>query len=365
MGLDERREAIRKLQDLRRSKLLVHFLSDRRIAQGIPISGMNAQLAPEPYRLIYEHIRTIGTPDRLDLFLHTSGGLLDSVWPLVSLCRSVSKTFSVLVPMHALSAGTLLCLGADNVIMCKPALLSPIDPTTTTAFNPRDQNRPIPISVEDVTSYFDLARGEEEGDSAGIGLKSDEHILEVFRALTAQVHPLALGNVKRVHSQIRQLATQLLELHIRGDDAEERVKRIVSTLTEKLYSHAHQIGRVEAAQILGDDTVILPSEQEEAAMWELYGHYEDLFELTHTFNLKDWMAGAQERDLEAIGGVIESEGASHVFKAMSKVRQISDLPQGVQVQIPPGQRMPLIPGLPIKINLEPTREGWYLNEEGV
>jgi hypothetical protein len=326
---------------------------------------MNTQLGGEAYRFIYEHIRAMGKLDRLDLFLYTSGGHLDSVWPLVSLCRSAAKTFSVLVPMHALSAGTLLCLGADNVLMCEPALLSPIDPTTQNAFNPRDQNRPIPISVEDVTSYFELARGDEEGDSPRIGLTSDEHVLEVFKALTAQVHPLALGNVKRVHSQIRKIARQLLELHVTGADAEERIKGVVSTLTEKLHSHAHLIGRGEAAQILGPDMVVLPSKQEEAAMWELYGHYEDLFELIHTFNLKDWMGGDQEKDLEAMGGVIESEAASHVFKAMSKVRQISDLPQGVQVQIPPGQRMPLIPGLPTKINLEPVREGWYHNGEGV
>lgn len=365
MGFEERREAICKLQDIRGSKVLVHFLSDRRIAMNIPISGMNAQLAAEAYRLIYDHIRAFAKPDRLDLFLYTSGGHLDSVWPLVSLCRSASKTFSVLVAMRALSAGTLLCLGANNVLMCEAAVLSPIDPTTVNPFNPKDQNRPIPISVEDVTSYFDLARGDEEGGSARIGLVSEEHTLEVFKALTTQVHPLALGNVKRVHSQIRKIARQLLELHVTGSDAEERIRRVVSTLTEKLHSHAHLIGRDEAIQILGDDIVALPSAKEEAAMWDLYRHYEDLFELRHTFNLKDWMGQAEEKELETIGGVIESEGMSHVFKAMSRVRQMSDLPQGTQVQIAPGQRIPLLPGRPTRINLEPIREGWYPNEEGV
>ncbi len=365
MAFEERRQAIRKLQDIRGSKVLVHFLSDRRIAGNAPIFGMRTQLGGEAYRLIYEHIRTIGKPDKLDLFLHTSGGHLDSVWPLVSLCRSASKTFSVLVPMHALSGGTLLCLGADNILMCEAAVLSPIDPSTANPFNPKEGDRPVEISVEDVMSYFDLARGEKEGDTAVVGLKSENHILDVFKTLTTQVHPLALGNVKRVHSHIREIARRLLELHVRGEGAEERIKRVVSTLTEELYSHAHQIGRVEATQILGDDLVVLPSEKEEAAMWELYRHYEDFFELADTFNVKEWMREDEEKELAATGGVIESEGMSHLFKGTTKVRRMSEIPKGVQLQITPGQKLPLFPGFASKINLEPIGQGWYPNKDGV
>lgn len=360
MGFEERSRAIRRLEEVRGSKVLVHFLSDRHVAMNLPIRGMATGLAGDSYRFIYEHIRAMGRPGSLDLFLYTSGGHLDSIWPLVSLCRSISKTFSVLVPMRALSGGTLICLGADKVVMCEPALLSPIDPSTQNAFNPKEKDGPIPISVEDVTSYFDLAKDDEQ-----VGLKSDEHILEIFKALAAQVHPLALGNVKRVHSQIREIAKRLLELHVTGDSAEERIKQVVSVLTERLYSHAHLINRTEAAQILGDDLVVLPSADEEVAMWDLYTLYEDLFDLTHTFNLSHWMGDAEEKELDVIGGVIESGGMSHLFKATSKVRRLSQVPPNIQVQIPPGQRMPLVPGLPISINLEPVLEGWYLNDEGV
>jgi hypothetical protein len=367
MALKERQEALRKLQQVRDSKVLVHFLSDRRVAQGIAIPGMSTQLAGEPYRLIYEHLRALGRQAKLDLFLYTTGGLLDSVWPLVRLLRSFGKKFSVLVPMKALSAGTLLCLGADEIVMGEAAQLSPIDPTTANQFNPKEKDRPLPISVEDVTSYFDLARGEqtEEGVKGGVGLRSDEHILAVFKALTARVHPLALGNVKRVHSQIRDIARALLALHLPGHDSEDRVQRVVKRLTEELHSHAHLICRDEAVDILGEDFVAVPSQAEEAAMWALYQQYEELFHLNQTFNLKDWLGQDEDKDLEVVGAVIESEGTSHVFRAMNKVRQLSDIPPGVQVQVPPGQRMPLIPGLPTKIHIEAVRDGWYTNDEGV
>lgn len=366
MALAERRATLRRLQEVRGSKVLVHFLSDRRVAQRIPISGMNTVLAGEAYPLIYEHIRSIGASEKLDLFLYTSGGHVDSVWPLVRLCRSVCKEFSVLVPMKALSAGTLLCLGADKVVMGGAALLSPIDPTTSNPFNPKEEGRTVPISVEDVTSYFDLARGDgEEGESrGGVGLKADEHILEVFKSLTRRVHPLALGNVKRVLTQIRMVARRLLEQHLDAQDSEERITSIVGMLTEELYSHTHLIDRAEAADILGD-MVAAPSEEEEAAIWELYKHYEEFFELGSTFCIREWIGENQEAELETTGSVIESEGKAHVFKAMSKVRRISDIPQGMQVQIPPGQPMPIIPGLPTRINIEPVRERWYPNEEEV
>ena len=368
MALKERQAALRKLQEVRGSKVLVHFLSDRRIAQGIPITGMNTQLAGESYPFVHEHLRTLGHHEKVDFFLYTSGGHLDSVWAFVRLFRSFGKRFSVLVPMRALSAGTLLCLGADEIVMGEAAQLSPIDPTTANAFNPREKdNKPMPISVEDVTSYLDLARGDEKGGETrgGAGLKSDEHILEVFKGLIGQVHPLALGNVKRVYSQIRVIARKLLELHLSGEDSEERIGRVVSTLTEELFSHTHLICRAEAVDILGEDVVVLPSPEEEAAMWELYEQYAEFFELKHTFNLKDWLGQDQEKELEAVGGAIESEEMSHLFKAMSKIRQLPELPQGMQMQIAPGQRVPLVPGLPTRVAIEPIREGWYTNEEGV
>jgi len=248
--------------------------------------------------------------------------------------------------------------------MCTAATMSPIDPTTANAFNPTEQKSPIPISVEDVTAYLDLAKGEK-GNKGGFGLDSDEQIMEVFKALTDKVHPLALGNVKRVHSQIRAIARKLLELHISGKESKQRIERVVSQLTEELFSHSHLINRSEGLEIFGEDVITVPSEQEEEAIWELYEHYDDLFELKSTFNLKDWLGNEEEKQLETVGAVIETAGMSHVFGAVSNVRKISQIPQGAQIQVPPGQRIPLIPGLPTRVNIEPMSQGWYSNKKGV
>lgn len=328
----------------------------------MPVPGISTSLAGEPQLLIYDHLRKLGRLKQLDLFLHTRGGEVDSVWPLVKLCRSMTDKFCVIVPLRAHSAGTLLCLGADEVILGTAAELSPIDPTTTNPFNPVDgRGRPKPISVEDVASYFKLARDKDKG----VGLTTEEHILKVFEKLSSEIHPLALGNVNRAHSQIRMIAEKLLRLHLTRKEDEELIKRAVRVLVEELYSHAHVINRDEVISILGEHIIKIPAREVEEAMWNLFECYIDLFQLRKTFNIKEWVGDESEKELEVVGAALESEELSHIFKFKSKIRTQPDLPPQIQVQIPLGQSLPPMPGFPTKLNIEPQSQGWYTNEEGV
>lgn len=59
----------------------------------------------------------------------------------------------------------MISLGADEIVMSDMSELSPIDPSTANIFNPVDPKNPqnrIPISVEEVMSYFDLAKKNSE-----------------------------------------------------------------------------------------------------------------------------------------------------------------------------------------------------------
>jgi hypothetical protein len=353
------RELIQKLQDVRESKALLYFLSDRRSTIRIP--GINTVLAGEPHLIIYDHLRTIGHVPKLDLVIHTRGGNLDAVWPLVSICREMSEQFSVLVPMTAHSAGTLLCLGAEQVLMGTGASLSPIDPSTSNLFNPTDKHgNPKPISVEDVVSYFRLARDE----SKGTGIHDQQQILEIFKQLSNSVSPLALGNVNRVHTQIRLIAEKLLNLHPSKFKGKEHIDKIVKVLTEELYSHSHQIGITEAIDLFGDKFIQKPTEEVEQVMWDIFEWCATAFKLRGTFNVKEWIGTETQKTLDVVGAILVSENLSHAFTSKVVIRQLPELPPQAQIQIPPGQQMPLIPGLPTKINIEPIKEGWYTISEG-
>ena len=194
-------------------------------------------------------------------------------WRLVSMIREYCDKFSVLIPYKAHSAATMIALGADEIVMSGLSELSPIDPSTANVFNPPDpqnsQNK-IPISVEDVMAYFDLAKNK-------FGIKNDEELAKIFNKFVEanpQIHPLALGNVNRTHNLIRILAKRLLKSH-QSPLKEEEIEKIVDYFTEKLYSHQYFIGRKEAQEDLSLKTVKFADSVLSKAMTDLYEEYKN------------------------------------------------------------------------------------------
>jgi len=260
----ENKQIIEKIEGLRNSRVITYITSDR---QG-PI---NARIAGDVIPIISSQLRKIGKTDNIDLFLYSSGGDTMVPWRMVSMIREYCEKFSVLIPFKAHSSATMISLGADEIVMSDLSELSPIDPSTANVFNPADPKNPekrIPISVEDVMAYFDLAKNK-------FGIKSDEELTKIFNKFiesNPQIHPLALGNVNRTHNLIRILARRLLKSHkspMRDDD----IDKIVDNFTEKLYSHQYFIGRKEAKEDLGIKTVQFAEGDLANAMTELYEAY--------------------------------------------------------------------------------------------
>ena len=370
MGLQERQQNIKELQELRGTRVIVHINSDRRVAPGEPgLPALQTKLATEAQPFFYKALREVGHNPKLDLFLHTSGGQTDSVWPLVSLFREFGQQLNVLVPYKAHSAGTLVCLGADTVVMGEAGELSPVDPQTGNQFNPVDEINKTTrrgISVEDVTAFFDLAADPGKTSDQREGSSRVDTNL-AFQMLAQQVHPLALGNVNRSHRQIRELARRLLATHrpTASNDERSEIDTIVNTLTQGRYSHTDVLNRREAQQLLGDHVVKRASEAEQKLMWKLYEQYAEVLSLDTTFSLQALVGDEQQKQVTITGAFIETEQVSFVYKAVFWVIQRSSLPAGFTVQLQPGQQVPLIPGFPRELNADLRHIGWVNNEEGV
>jgi len=242
----DKKQLIQQIEGLRKSRVITYVTSDR---QG----PFNARIAMDVIPLISKQLQTIGKTENIDLFLYSTGGDTMVPWRLVSMIREYCNKFSVLVPYKAHSAATMIALGADEIVMSDLSELSPIDPSTVNVFNPQDPQNPqnkIPISVEDVMAYFDLAKNK-------FGIKNDEELSRIFNKFVESnphIHPLALGNVNRIHNLIRILAKRLLKSH-KTPMKEDEVDKIVDYFTEKLYSHQYFIGRKEAKEDLGLKTV--------------------------------------------------------------------------------------------------------------
>lgn len=255
---------IQELERIESARIVTYVLADR-------LQGPQASIAMDALGLFHRHLEAIGKVPKIALFLYAIGGDTMVPWPLVNLIREYCDEFIVLVPYKAHSAATLVCLGADEIVMTKMAQLSPVDPSVSNAFNPevpgKEPTERIPISVEDVAAYFRLA-------AQRAGIDTAEARLGALQQLTNVVHPLALGNVERSHSQIRELSRKLLGLHMTSgtEDEREGINAIVDVLTEKLYSHQHLIPRREAKNIIGLK-VRYATDEEEAKMMRLYGAY--------------------------------------------------------------------------------------------
>ena len=256
---------IKKIESLRGSKTISYVTSDRP-------GPANARVAMDIVPIVSKQLRQIGKTSKIDFFLYSTGGDTMVPWRLVSMIREYCDTFSVLVPYKAHSAATMIAIGGDEIVMSDLSELSPIDPSTANVFNPNDPNNAntkIPISVEDVMAYFDLAKNK-------FGIKSDEDLAKIFSKFVEanpQIHPLALGNVNRTHNLIRILARRLLKSH-KSPLPESEIDKIVDYLTEKLYSHQYFIGRKEAKDDLGIKTVVSANTELAKVMTELFEDYQ-------------------------------------------------------------------------------------------
>jgi hypothetical protein len=333
MAREDRLRIIRELEEARGSRVVVAFWGDRLNHQTI--------IASDAHAVFFQHLEQIGNVPKIDVYLYTAGGQTLAAWGLANLIREYCEQLGVLIPHRALSAGTLFTLAANEIVMTRLGQLSPIDPSVNSPLgpavqNPLGQSQVVPISVEDVAGFLDLARNEAQ-------LKEERSILAVFDRLSTQVHPLALGAVYRSREQITTLADRLLAFH--NDDQEER-DRIVTRLTRQLGSHDYLIGRTEAKNTLRLN-VLDPEAEIETRMSSLFQEYSTLLELGTPYNPDGYLGADNQKVGTFSRAVIETTGQTHVFQTTKDIARI-------QVQQGPA----IVAGIQERVSFE----GWRADQ---
>jgi hypothetical protein len=312
----DRLELYRKLERERNSKLLVYVTGDRQ--------GLETQIHPEVLNLLVDHMDAIGVVPKISLYLYTRGGQTLAAWSIANLIDQFCNNFEVLIPSKAHSAGTLICLGANALVMTKQATLGPIDPSVNTPLNPPVPGGPpmarYPVSVEAINGFIELAK--EIGERTGTDMAS------FLSALTANVHPLVLGQAYRTRGQIRMLGSRLLSRHMNGND---KIEKILSFLCSESGSHDYTIYRQEARDDLGLN-VESPSEELYGIMKVIYDDIADELKLTDPYNPTVLLGGENKVAYEFRRAVVESlDGGSHQFRSKGFLRkhQVVDSNTGV------------------------------------
>jgi hypothetical protein len=342
LSIQDRKDIISILEKKLSTRILTLVTGDRQ--------GMETRIAPDIIPLVSEHLSRIGPAKSITLFIYTPGGDTIAGWGLVNLIRQYCTNFKVLVPFRALSCGTLIALGADEIIMGKHGFLSPIDPSVASPFNPTSPGSQLggvsllPVSVEDMIGFLELARKE-------LCLKSDESMIQVLKMLSDKVHPMALGAVYRAREQTSLLAKRLLLSHLTNED---KVTRIVKQLTQELPTHNYLIGRKEASKDIQLD-IIEPSEDIEQSIWNLYKEYEKWLQLTSPASAEQDLGMEERKDVHyqraAVESLINSSLVQHVYTTDKVLFRMRSTPPGVQAPIE--QIMERI-----------IYQGWILSENG-
>lgn len=342
----ERIDNYKWIEQNRKSKLLVYFTGDRR--------GMETQIAVDVLEYFSEHLDKIGKVDKISLLLYTRGGDTMAAYSLVNLIRQFCKEFEIIIPSKARSSGTIISLGADNIMMTKQATLGPIDPSLNSPLNPQNPQIPnnpqarIPVSVESIQGFFDLAKNE-------LKLNDEENLKDVLLNLSEKVHPLVLGNVYRSRTQIQMVARKLLQKQL-GAEETEKIEKIVSFLCSDSGSHDYAIYRNEASKELGL-TIEKPNDEQYLKIKEIFDDIRDELKLLEPFNHNLELGGNMTANYSCRRVLLESiDGGTDVYVtegALIKANQVINQPP------------PLPPITRSTIENQLNFEGWKHEENNV
>ena len=313
MSKKQRIDIIKKIENKRSSKIITYFTGERK---GL----FRTNIANDVIILFRKHLDKIGQVEVIDLFLYSQGGEMMTPLRLVKLIREYCKSFNVLIPYRALSAATLIALGANEIWMGQLGELTPVDPTTDHTFNPIDPSDPsgkkrVSISVEDVTSYFMLAT-----EKAKI---RNEQMVNVFNELANKIHPLSLGAIYRGYRMIRMLAEKSLKLHMDSSKDKDRINDIIKKITEELCIHNYLISREEAEKEVNLN-IKKPDNELEQLMWKLYLEYDKDLQLETPFIPIQILADKTSKSFSTYGALIESESIFHGFYYKIDLKKIKD-----------------------------------------
>lgn len=163
------------------------------------VSGIKAEIDRDDTLGFVDLLHNVPQGSDLDLLLHTGGGDFNAADKLISLVRRTVRngTLRIIVPDFAKSSGTLMCLGADRLLMSDPSELGPIDPQIV--LGDGDGNR-IRYAV---TSYIDAFK--EHSDT----LKADPTNIPA-QLMINKIDPMRLKQFIAFSERVRKIAEDTL-----------------------------------------------------------------------------------------------------------------------------------------------------------
>ena len=179
----QRQTIIKQIQERTRRSLICY------------VSGRECVIDENDTMPFVDLLHNVSSGHNVDLLLHTTGGSIDAAEKLMGMIRRHVGTteLRVIVPDFAKSAGTLMVLGADSVLMSDMSELGPIDPQAR-----------LFDRWQSVQNYLDAYIEHDET------LKTDRDNIAA-RIMLGKLDPATLKLCKSAVNRARQAAENLLK----------------------------------------------------------------------------------------------------------------------------------------------------------
>lgn len=175
--------------------------------------------------------------DKLDIIIHSPGGSPTATEQIVSYLRDKFEDIRIFVPQSAMSAATLMCCAADEVVMGAHSSLGPIDPQMHLPTTPRGHS----TAAFAVLDQFEMA-------SSDIETYSD---LTVWKPILDKIDPGTLAECNEAIELSKSLAKEWAEeyMHENKNDANDTAQQLAEFLSDRraFKSHSRRIDRSQAS----------------------------------------------------------------------------------------------------------------------
>jgi hypothetical protein len=230
----QRNALLAAIEKSRQSTVIAYMLHD------------SAVIADDALPQIYDKLHAIGKHERIDLLLYTRGGITEVCWRLLNLLREYCDHLGIIVGTRVQGAGTLMALGADEIVMGPLSEVGGIEAMRKHPLLPRDEfGQPIPVSLSEIKSlmrflseYAPLASGEVQTPD------TQRPAPDLLPALLQQIHPLAIANLQQADTLSREVTRKALSLHLHPENA-ARVEQLVELFNGGFHSPMYTAGRGE------------------------------------------------------------------------------------------------------------------------
>lgn len=238
------------------------------------------------YKILQEAFRAYESGEKPERFLYvvldSGGGDIHAAYLLMKMLRHFYRSVTILAPRWAKSAATLLCVGADQLIMTPVSELGPLDPQVLRpgqvrmrgaldeyeAFRAISQN-----AIEALTTSLQMLADQTGIDIPELLAPVTRFVSRLYNPVSAQIKPADAGYMSRILEVSREYVKRfLLE---KGLETKE-VERISYQLAYGYPSHGFVI-EIEEARRLGLN-VRLPEKEEMEFCQKLLDYLEQDFE---------------------------------------------------------------------------------------